>query len=181
MNFAFGLDSFNHTIYASVRDFAGKETTAAVNFVINGPPQIQAANEYSVSEGDSTFTTSITIRDVDALDVSIRMISGEAVPPWIYLNSSATAIEGTTLPQLSPIDGVINVNLNVIPGNDFGLEGNQVLLLEARDPKTKITKPITIRPKKSNTPSDFKGICWVNDRTFFYLIRLVQNLKMYVL
>ena len=67
---------------------------------------------------------------------------------------------------MSPIDGVINVNLNVIPGNDFGLEGNQVLLLEARDPKTKITKPITIRPKKSNTPSDFKGICWVNDRTF---------------
>ena len=108
----------------------------------------------------------ITIRDVDPLDISIRMISGEAVPPWIYLNSSATAIEGTTLPQLVPVDGVINVNLNVIPGNDFGLEGNIGLLLEARDPKTLITKPITVRPKKSNTPSDFRGICWVNDRTF---------------
>ena len=148
VNFAFGLDSFNHTIFASIRDFAGKETTAAVNFVINGPPQIQAANEYTVSEGESTFSTMITIRDVDPLDISIRMISGEAVPPWIYLNSSATAIEGTTLPQLVPVDGVINVNLNVIPGNDFGLEGNQVLLLEARDPKTLITKPITVRPKK---------------------------------
>ncbi len=166
VNFAFGLDEFEHSILASIQDFAGNELTTSVNFVINGPPQIQAANEYTVSEGETTFTTSISIRDVDPLDISIRMISGAPVPPWIYLTSSATTIQGSTLPELAPIEGIINVNLNVIPGNDFALEGNQVLLLEAKDPKTVISKPITIRPRKSNTPSDFIGICWVNDRTF---------------
>lgn len=164
VNFAFGSQEFNHTIYASIKDFAGKERITSVNFVVNGPPQIQASNEYIVSEGSSTFTTRIIIRDVDTVDVSLEMISGEPVPDYIiYLTADDRNDLGSVIPNLVPINDRTSLYLNVVPGFDFGLRGNQILLLKVNDGTSTVSKPITLRARKTNTPSNFIGICWVND------------------
>ena len=165
VTFALGNEEFNNTMYASIKDFAGKEQVTSVNFIINGPPQIQSQSDYTVTEGSNAFSTQITIKDVDALNITIEPINGGSVPSYIYLTSAANpALQGPSLAGLVPQNGELKFTLNVIPGDDFGLEGSQVLLLKVSDGINTISKPITVRPQKSNTPSNFLGICWVNSR-----------------
>ena len=163
VNFAFG-SVINHTIAAEIKDFAGNSFKQEIDFIVNGQPQIIAENSYIVGEGNSTFTTTIVVLDVDPLEVVLETVSGDSVPPYIYLTAAG---EGPTtiITNLPSIGDRSTLFLNVIPGYDFGLESDPVLRLTVNDGVSLITQPITIRAKATNTPSDFNGICWVNDPT----------------
>jgi len=179
-NVIFALGPRSHTLFASIKDFAGNLSQAQVTFVVNAAPEFETNTPrvFPVSEGIQLSTTRIQIFDVDRMDVELISLSG-SLPPNIFLTTSTASGSPRTnkLFKLDPVSGItsseIEVFLNVQSNHDLALSGNRVLQIVATDfPKntsgieqkgTEVPFSLTLRAIASNNPPDLQAICWTNE------------------
>jgi hypothetical protein len=176
-NVIFALGPRSHTLFASIKDFAGTTATAISTFVVNAAPEFDATNPriFEVSEGTQISTTAIRIFDVDPLDIQLGILGGESLESTIFL--TAEGFEKTDSisrmdPKSSAPTGEVTVFLNVQSNENLALDKDRVLEFIATDnvkveqgglePGTSISFALTLRPLENNNPSNFASICWVN-------------------
>jgi len=178
INVIFALGPRSHTLFASIKDFAGTTSTAISTFVVNAAPEFDSNNPriVEVSEGTQVFTTALRIFDVDPLDIQLGLLGGGSLPATIFLTAEGFESPSSFIHEMNPKSsaptGEVTVYLNVQSNENLALDKNRVLEFTAIDnvsddqgglvPGTAISFALTLRPIENNNSSNFAALCWVN-------------------